>query len=213
MMIAIVIGIILSIGLIQVMVAGKTAAQATQGANFMQENARFAVSQLSYSLQMADHWGPSNPDKGQTTAAAQTAFNAIVASCPNLVSTSTTMYVTGQNWWTLGTYGIDGAVDPATVLGAGCLPDWVAGDGRDRPALRGQQFHSVHRCGMHDDESCRCRRRTLRTYGGRQRHGIGDRRRNYKSFDGNICDASRCGLFRESRSCQSRRFVYFSVSD
>ena len=37
MMIAILIGIILSIGLVQVMVAGKTAAQATQGANFMQE--------------------------------------------------------------------------------------------------------------------------------------------------------------------------------
>src|ERR1700722_3633937 len=77
MMIAILIGIILSIGLIQVMVAGKTAAQATQGANFMQENARFAISQLSYSLQMADHWGPTNPDKGNTTAAAQTVFNTI----------------------------------------------------------------------------------------------------------------------------------------
>lgn len=122
MMIAIAIGIILSIGLIQVMVAGKTAAQATQGANFMQENARFAVSQLTYSLQMADHWGPSNPDKGQTTAAAQAAYNAMVAVCPGLASTSTSTYVTGENWWTLGTYGISGS--PNAALGADCLPDW-----------------------------------------------------------------------------------------
>src|ERR1700722_17596505 len=125
MMIAIVIGIILSIGLIEVMVAGKTAAQMTQGANFMQENARFAVSQLSYSLQMADHWGPSNPDKGQTTAAAQTVFNASVASCPGIISGSGTTYVTGQNWWTLGTFGISGSSgDPNGVLGAGFLPEW-----------------------------------------------------------------------------------------
>ena len=125
MMIAIAIGIILSIGLIQVMVAGKTAAQVTQGANFMQENARFAVSQLSYSLQMADHWGPSNPDKGNTTAAAQTLFNTIVASCPGLLSASGSTYVTGQNWWTLGTFGLSGSAgDPNLILGAGCLPDW-----------------------------------------------------------------------------------------
>jgi type IV pilus assembly protein PilW len=122
MMIAIAIGIILSIGLIQVMVAGKTAAQATQGANFMQENARFAVSQLTYSLQMADHWGPSNPDKGQNTAAALAAYNAMVVACPGLASTSTSTYVTGENWWTLGTYGITGS--PNTALGADCLPDW-----------------------------------------------------------------------------------------
>lgn len=125
MMIAILIGIILSIGLIQVMVAGKTAAQATQGANFMQENARFAVSQLTYSLQMADHWGPSNPDKGETTAAAQAAYNAMVAACPGLASTSASTYVTGQNWWTLGTFGLSGSIgDPKLVLGDGCLPDW-----------------------------------------------------------------------------------------
>jgi type IV pilus assembly protein PilW len=137
MMIAIVIGIILSIGLIQVMVAGKTAAQATQGANFMQENARFAMSELSYSLQMADHWGPSNPDKGQTTAAAPGAFNTIVASCPGLLSTSGTTYVTGQNWWTLGTFGISGtAGDPKLVLGADCLPEWDDKSKSDTIVLR-----------------------------------------------------------------------------
>jgi type IV pilus assembly protein PilW len=134
MMIAIVIGIILSIGLIEVMVAGKTAAQMTQGANFMQENARFAMSQLSYSLQMADHWGPSNPDKGETTAAAQTTFDASVASCPGLSSASTTTYVTGQNWWTLGTWGISG--DPSTILGPDCLPDWDPGSVSDTIVVR-----------------------------------------------------------------------------
>jgi type IV pilus assembly protein PilW len=128
MMIAIVIGIILSIGLIQVMIAGKTAAQTTQGANFMQENARFATSQLSYSLQMADHWGPANPDKSAATAAAQTAFNAITTICPGLNAASTTTYVTGQNWWTLGIWGIDGSADPALALGStNCLPERVSG--------------------------------------------------------------------------------------
>jgi type IV pilus assembly protein PilW len=128
MMVAIVIGIMLSIGLVQVMVAGKTAAQTTQGANFMQENARFATTQLDYSLQMADHWGASNPDKGQTTAAAQTAYNAAMANCPGLQSTSSTTYVTGQNWWTLGTYGISASTGPTSVLGANCLPEYNSGD-------------------------------------------------------------------------------------
>ena len=145
MMIAIAIGIILSIGLIQVMVAGKTAAQATQGANFMQENARFAVSQLSYSLQMADHWGPSNPDKGNTTAAAQTLFNTIVASCPGLLSTSGNTYVTGQNWWTLGTFGLSGSLgDPNSVLGAGCLPDWDNGSESDTIVVRYADSNFIH---------------------------------------------------------------------
>jgi prepilin-type N-terminal cleavage/methylation domain-containing protein len=130
MMVAITIGIILSIGLIQVMVAGKTASQATQGSNFMQENARFATSQLDYSLQMADHWGTSGPDKGATTPAAVIAFNTAMASCANLQSTSTTTYSTGQNWWTLGTYGISATnqsgVDSA--FGSGCLPEYFGGD-------------------------------------------------------------------------------------
>jgi type IV pilus assembly protein PilW len=134
MMIAIAIGIILSIGLIQVMVAGKTAAQATQGANFMQENARFAVSQLTYSIQMADHWGPSNPDKGQNTAAALAAYNAMVAVCPGLASTSASTYVTGENWWTLGTYGITG--NPSATLGADCLPDWDLASQSDTLVVR-----------------------------------------------------------------------------
>ena len=129
MMVAIVIGIILSIGLIQVMVAGKTAAQSTQGANFMQENARFATTQLDYSLQMADHWGSSNPDKGQFTTAAQTAYNTAMANCSGLQSGSTTTYVTGQNWWTLGTYGVSaGASTVNAALGANCLPDYFGGD-------------------------------------------------------------------------------------
>lgn len=130
MMVAIAIGIILSIGLVQVMVASKTASQATQGSNFMQENARFATSQLDYSLQMADHWGSSNPDKGQSTPGALAAYNTAMANCAGLQSTSTTTYTTGQNWWTLGTYGVTATTQSGvdSVLGAGCLPDYVGGD-------------------------------------------------------------------------------------
>jgi len=130
MMVAIVIGIILSIGLVQVMVASKTASQATQGTNFMQENARFASTALEYSLQMADHWGSSNPDRGRTTPGAQTAFNTAMTSCAGLKSSSTTTYVSGQNWWTLGTYGITATNQAGVdgVVGSGCLPDYYGGD-------------------------------------------------------------------------------------
>jgi type IV pilus assembly protein PilW len=126
MMVVVLIGIILSIGLVQVMIAGKTASQATQGANFMQENARFATSQLDYSLQMADHWGATNPDKGKATAAAKTAFDNMLtaAGCSGL---STATYVTGQNWWTLGVYGIDNSSTPDSVLGTDCIPQYVIG--------------------------------------------------------------------------------------
>jgi hypothetical protein len=94
----------------------------------MQENARFATTQLDYSLQMADHWGASNPDKSLFTPAAQTAYNTAMANCPGLQSTSTATYVTGQNWWTLGTYGISASDGPTSVLGANCLPQYNGGD-------------------------------------------------------------------------------------
>ncbi len=135
MMIAILIGIILSIGLVQVMVAGKTAAQATQGANFMQENARYAMVQLNRSIQMAGHLGSSKP----TAAAHSVAAGGVIGTpggqlltdlgaCAGLLTNTYngTDNKDPEAFWTLGVVGIDNSVPPTTTLSNACIPDYVA---------------------------------------------------------------------------------------
>ncbi len=57
MMVAIVVGLIVLGGLVQITASQKQAFRLQQSANFLQENARFAVRTLDYGLRMADHWG------------------------------------------------------------------------------------------------------------------------------------------------------------
>jgi type IV pilus assembly protein PilW len=135
MMVAIVIGIILSIGLVQVMVAGKTAAQATQGANFMQENARFATSQLDYSIQMAGALGPAKPTTASHSNLAGGAAGTPGGRLGTILTNAgcggvlTATYNGTDNkdpeaFWTLGIVGLDTTASVAS-LGASCLPDPV----------------------------------------------------------------------------------------
>ena len=116
LMVAIVIGIVLLLGLGQIFVAGKTAYQSEQGSSFMQENARFAMAQIDYSAQMADHWGANNPNAAKITTGAKTALAALYTTCvANYITDETNPF-----WWTLGIDGIDHTQNPAGVLG--CLP-------------------------------------------------------------------------------------------
>lgn len=57
LMVALVIGLILMAGIIQLFISNKQAYRIQEGTNVVNENARFAVGQLHYDLRMADHWG------------------------------------------------------------------------------------------------------------------------------------------------------------
>jgi len=57
LVIAMAIGLLMMAGLIQIFLANRAAYRVMEGANFMQENMRFAVDRIAQSLRMADHWG------------------------------------------------------------------------------------------------------------------------------------------------------------
>lgn len=57
LLIALVIGLIMMTGLIQIFLANRQSYRVMEGANFMQENMRFAVDRIAQSVRMADHFG------------------------------------------------------------------------------------------------------------------------------------------------------------
>lgn len=77
MMVAIVVGLIVLGGLIQITASQKQAFRLQQSANFLQENARFAVRTLDYGLRMSDHWGGVEPEK----VGGSVAIGAGIGSC------------------------------------------------------------------------------------------------------------------------------------
>ena len=60
LMIAMVIGLVLILGVIQIFSASRTAAQLAEGASRAQENARFAIDYLQRDIRMAGHFGCVN---------------------------------------------------------------------------------------------------------------------------------------------------------
>jgi len=57
LMIAVLLGLIVVAGLIQILLANRKAYQLQQGSNYLQQNIRFAVDRIGWSVRMADFWG------------------------------------------------------------------------------------------------------------------------------------------------------------
>lgn len=57
MMVAMVVGLILLVGIVQLFISNKQAYRIQEGANVLNENARYLMNQMQYDLRMADHWG------------------------------------------------------------------------------------------------------------------------------------------------------------
>src|SRR5690606_24560271 len=62
MMVAGVVGLILLVGITQLFVSNKRAYRIQEGANVLNETARYALSQIQYPLRLADHWGAVEGD-------------------------------------------------------------------------------------------------------------------------------------------------------
>lgn len=61
MMVAITVGLILLAGIVQLFVSNKQAYRIQEGANLLNENSRYALNQLEYSIRMAGHFGGAKP--------------------------------------------------------------------------------------------------------------------------------------------------------
>ena len=61
MMVALTVGAILMLGIVQLFSSNKQAFRIQEGASVMNENARYALNMLQYDLRMADHWGGIEP--------------------------------------------------------------------------------------------------------------------------------------------------------
>lgn len=57
LMIAVLLGLIVIAGLIQILIANRKAYQIQQGSNYLQQNIRYANDRIGWSLRMADFWG------------------------------------------------------------------------------------------------------------------------------------------------------------
>lgn len=105
MMIAMVLGLIVVAGLIQVLLANRKSYQLQQGTNILQQNMRFASDRIGWSLRMADFWG-GNP-------------GSVVTGSPTVTPRGDC-----KKDWILntrqGVYGYDGG---ATFPIAGCVDD------------------------------------------------------------------------------------------
>ncbi|MGD9603018.1 MAG: PilW family protein [Gammaproteobacteria bacterium] len=62
MMVAITVGLILLAGIVQLFASNKQAYRIQEGANVLNENSRYALNQLEYSIRMAGHFGGAKPE-------------------------------------------------------------------------------------------------------------------------------------------------------
>lgn len=105
MMVAMVVGLILLVGIVQLFVSNKQAYRIQEGTNVLNENARYLMNQMQYDLRMADHWGGVEASEIDVDGG----IGAITDDCDGAAAALQVA----------GVYGIDG--EAASPLD--CIPD------------------------------------------------------------------------------------------
>jgi len=62
MMVAMVVGLILLVGIVQLFISNKQAYRLQEATNVLNESGRYVLNQMHYDLRMADHWGGAERD-------------------------------------------------------------------------------------------------------------------------------------------------------
>ena len=104
LMIAMVLGLLVVAGLINLFVANRKAYQVQSGNNYLQENMRIASDRMGWSLRMVDFWG-GNKAAGVTVDASATGTVNDKGDCDGTWATAITYSSTGGG----GIFGYDGA--------------------------------------------------------------------------------------------------------
>lgn len=100
LLVALVIGLIMIAGLIQIFLANRQSYRVMEGANFMQENLRFAVDRIATSVRMADHWATVSRQKISNTASGSLCSAAWARDLSR------------------GVWGVDGSASVPTAVGS-----------------------------------------------------------------------------------------------
>lgn len=80
LMVAVTIGSILTLGVIQLFISSKHSYRLQESMGTLQENARFSIQALTYSLRMADHWGGVEGNKIYGTPTGLTGISGSVCN-------------------------------------------------------------------------------------------------------------------------------------
>jgi type IV pilus assembly protein PilW len=105
MMVAMVVGLILLVGIVQLFISNKQAYRLQEATNVLNESGRYVLNQMHYDLRMADHWGGAERD----TLEIMSGIDTIAGDCDGPAAALDTS----------GIFGIDG--DAASPLD--CIPD------------------------------------------------------------------------------------------
>ncbi|HEY0196959.1 MAG TPA: PilW family protein [Rhodanobacter sp.] len=121
LMVAMLLGLLVVAGLINLFIANRRSYQMQSGNNFLQENLRIASDRIGWSLRMADYWGGN-----KTVQVGTSAVDAVGAkgSCDGAWATAVNPTVTGGG----GVYGYAGAATfPLDTACIGDSKNYVAG--------------------------------------------------------------------------------------
>ena len=105
MMVAMVVGLILLVGIVQLFASNKQAYRIQEGANVLNENARYITNQMQFDLRMGDHWGGVERDAVEVMSD----IDAITDDCGGDAAALDVV----------GIFGIDGEADSPLD----CVPD------------------------------------------------------------------------------------------
>jgi type IV pilus assembly protein PilW len=129
LMVALLIGLLLLGGLIQIFSSTRTNFRVQTSLNFMQENLRVAASEIGYSLRMAGHFHtiaqPRTINVPTGTSLIGTVANTAATAQADVLSVgpSAATVDCGVESWAVGLQGFEGAAtDPTT---GGCLPGYM----------------------------------------------------------------------------------------
>jgi type IV pilus assembly protein PilW len=103
LMIALVLGLIVVGGLIQVLISNRTAYRLQESSNFLQQNLRYGSDRIGWSLRMADFWGGPAASAATITGAANDGSSA--SACNDAFASAVIPSVKGGG----GIFGYDGA--------------------------------------------------------------------------------------------------------
>lgn len=117
LMVALILGLIVVGGLIQVLIANRKAYQLQEGSNYLQQNLRFATDRIGWSLRMADFWGGAEGAAITGISAGEGAVTAKGGDCTKAWIVDTSPDTDGGG----GVFGYDGGT--TFPLGSGCVPD------------------------------------------------------------------------------------------
>ncbi|HEY4143858.1 PilW family protein [Pinirhizobacter sp.] len=117
MMIAVVLGIVVVGGLINLFIANRKGYQLQSGANYLQQNVRVAADRIGWSLRMADFWGGNDYNSININSTATAAITATGGSCTQAWATSVVPNSTGGG----SVFGYSGS--DTFPLGAACIGD------------------------------------------------------------------------------------------